>query len=94
MVNARGSRRYKAIVTNLKVQRRQPCMRCGQDIDYEADKGDPDAFQAGHIKAWETHPALREDPSNFQQEHARCNQGSGTSDGDAPAGLGTVSEDW
>ncbi|WP_067428502.1 hypothetical protein [Nocardioides jensenii] len=96
MAQARGSRRYKQIVANLKAQRLQPCMRCGMDIDYEADAqaGEPDAFNAGHKKSWATNPELREDPSNFQQEHARCNQGALTDDGDGPRGLGTVSEDW
>ena len=92
VAESRGSRRYKQIVAGLKAERRQPCARCGQKIDYDAPKWDPRGFQAGHIKSWVKHPHLREDPSNFQQEHALCNQDAG--DSDETPGIGTTSEEW
>ncbi len=91
LAKTRGSRRYKAIVANLRAARLQPCMRCGQRIDYDAAQGEPDAFNAGHIKSWHSHPELREDPANFQQEHERCNKSAGIRD--LPT-IGLTSEQW
>lgn len=93
VVTVRGSRRYKRIVAELKAQRLQPCMRCGQRINYSAPRGAPDSFSAGHIKSWRDYPELREDPANFQQEHLLCNQDAGPDD-DTKPGIGRTSEDW
>ena len=70
-------------------------MRCGQNIDYTLEPGDPsgNAFNAGHIKSWINHPELREDPANLQQEHENCNKSAHTADG-TQNGLGTTSEAW
>lgn len=87
------TRRERANADNLKAQRRQPCMRCGQRIDYNAPPGDPDSFNAGHIKSWVGHPELREDPANLQPEHENCNKAAHGRDGN-DNGLGLVSEDW
>lgn len=76
---------------NLRAARLQPCARCGQRINYDLPRDHPDAFIAGHIKAWATHPALRTDPANLQPEHARCGKSAGTSDA---RGTGTTSRDW
>jgi hypothetical protein len=77
---------------NLKAQRRQPCARCGQRIDYTLPPGMPDSFIAGHIKSWIDHPALREDPSNLQPEHERCGKSAGADDG--RASVGATSRPW
>lgn len=87
------TRRERANADNLKAQCRQPCARCGQPINYQAPDGDPDAFNAGHIKAWATHPHLREDPANLQPEHASCGKSAQTRDGH-DNGLGVTSTDW
>lgn len=95
VTTSRGTRRAKRNAAELKYAsrlRRAPCARCGQAIDYDAPKGDPNGFNAGHIKAWSTHPHLREDPSNLQPEHALCNQDAGNSD--EKPGIGLTSEDW
>jgi hypothetical protein len=95
VANARGSRRYKRIVADLKESSREArarCARCGQEIDYDAPAWDPNSFQGGHKKSWSSHPELREDPANFQAEHALCNQDAG--DSDEPPGIGITSEDW
>lgn len=85
------TRRERANADNLKAQRRQPCARCGQRIDYTLPHDDPQAFTAGHIKAWIDHPQLREDPANLQPEHARCNKSAQTSSDLAP---GATSRVW
>lgn len=95
MANARGSRRYKRIVAELKEASRlsnAPCARCGQRIDYNAPRGHPEGFNAGHIHSWNKYPHLREDPRNFQPEHALCNQDAG--DSDEKPGIGLTSEEW
>lgn len=89
---SRSTRRIRAIKTAMRQARRQPCMRCGQDIDYDAKPGEPNAFNAGHIKPWATHPELREDPANFQQEHETCNKSAGLNN-DTPA-IGMRSRQW
>lgn len=93
-VTSRRTRRIRQIIANMRAARQQPCMRCGQAIDYDALVGEPDAFNAGHIKAWATHPELREDPANYQPEHERCNKAAGTTDGRATFGLGSNSRTW
>ena len=87
------TRRERRNADNLKVQRRQPCMRCGQPIDYTLPPDDPESFMAGHIKAWATHPELRDDPGNLQPEHSRCGKAAQTTEGGTTP-LGTVSTDW
>ena len=87
------TRRERQNADNLKAQRRQPCMRCGQRIDYEAEPGHPDSFNAGHIKSWIDYPHLREDPANLQQEHENCGKSAGKLDGDATV-LGSTSRQW
>lgn len=96
VVTVRGSRRYKAIVAELKASSRRTrarCARCGQPINYDAPRGAPDSFSAGHIKSWRDHPELREDPTNFQPEHLLCNQDAGPDDVQRP-GLGLTTEEW
>lgn len=85
------TRRERLNADNLKAQRRQPCARCGQAIDYSLPHDDPQAFNAGHIKAWITHPELREDPANLQPEHAKCGKSAHESEG---PGLGLTSRQW
>jgi hypothetical protein len=85
------TRRERANADNLKAQRRQPCSRCGQRIDYTLPTDHPQAFNAGHIKAWRDYPELRDDPANLQPEHAHCGKSAHTSDSVA---LGVISRDW
>ncbi|MGZ4530742.1 MAG: HNH endonuclease [Mycobacteriaceae bacterium] len=85
------TRRERQNADNLKAARLQPCRRCGQRIDYNAAPGEPDAFNAGHIKSWHDHPELREDPANLQQEHENCNKSAGKREALAP---GVTSRQW
>ena len=91
--HGRSTRRVRRIKADLKAARRQPCMRCGQSIDYDTDDpSDPNAFNAGHIKPLSLFPELGEDPANFQQEHQRCNKAAGNRLDDP--GIGMQSEVW
>jgi hypothetical protein len=87
------TRRERLNADNLKAQRRQPCARCGQRIDYTAPPEDPDSFNAGHIKSWIDYPHLREDPTNLQPEHANCGKSAGKRDGDERV-IGVTSRRW
>jgi hypothetical protein len=93
MVTARNgrTRRERLNADNLKAQRRQPCARCGQRIDYNLPTDDLMAFNAGHIKSWHDYPHLREDPGNLQPEHAKCGKSAKKLEG---PGLGTTSRVW
>ena len=86
------TRRERANADNLKAQRRQPCARCGQAIDYTLPPDDPRAFIAGHIKNWRDYPHLREDPSNLQQEHGNCGKSAGADQGQTSVGV--TSRQW
>lgn len=90
---SRNTRRIRNIRAQYRRDRPQPCMRCGQPIDYDAAPDDPDSFNLGHIKSYERHPELREDPGNLQQEHASCNKSAGMDDGNNFQ-LGQTSRRW
>lgn len=95
MKQRRGrTRRERTNADNLKAQRRQPCMRCGQPIDYSLPHTDPMAFIAGHIKSWINNPALREDPANLQQEHAKCGKAAHDDEDGGRGRLGSTSRQW
>ena len=85
------TRRERQNADNLKAARLQPCQRCGQRINYDAQPGEPDAFNAGHIKSWRDHPELREDPSNLRPEHESCNKSAGVRE---TLQFGTTSRVW
>jgi hypothetical protein len=86
------TRRERRNADNLKAQRRQPCARCGQRIDYTLPPEHPDAFIAGHIKSWIDHPHLRDDPANLQAEHAHCGKSAGADEG--TSSVGVTSRRW
>ena len=69
-------------------------MRCGQHIDYDAPPEDPNSFNAGHIRSWRNNPALREDPANYQPEHAGCNKSAGVDDTGTTYTGGMQTEEW
>jgi hypothetical protein len=94
MVESRRTRRIRKIIDAMRRARRQPCMRCGQKIDYDALPEDPNSFNAGHIKSWRNHLELREDPANYQPEHAGCNKHAGVDDAGSEYTGGMQSEEW
>ena len=92
-VQSRRTRRIRQIIAAMREARDPLCRRCGQaTIDYDAAPGEPNAFNAGHIRPWSTHPHLREDPANYQPEHETCNKAAGNR-ADGP-GLGMLSRQW
>lgn len=94
MVESRRTRRIRKIIAGMRRDRPQPCMRCGQQIDYDAESGDPNSFNAGHIEAWALRPDLREDPGNYQQEHEGCGKSAGKRHGRDNPSQGMQSEEW
>lgn len=96
MSNAgRSGRRWRTLKDNLLVSSRsqqRPCILCGQPIDYSLTSDHPEAFSVEHIKAWSTHPELREDPSNLAPSHSRCNKSKGARQ-NVPE-LGATSREW
>jgi 5-methylcytosine-specific restriction endonuclease McrA len=71
--------------------RRRACCLCGQPIDYSLQWPDPGSFSVQHLKSWDAHPELREDPANLDAAHLGCN----TSAGKTPKpSLGGTSEAW
>jgi hypothetical protein len=94
VVTSRSTRKLQTIKARYRRERPQPCMRCGQPIDYDADPTDPNSFTLGHIKSWAHHPELREDPGNLRQEHRLCNLSAGADDGEQLNTLGLTSRQW
>jgi len=92
-IQGRRTRRIRVIIATMRARRDPLCRRCGQaTIDYDAQPGEPNAFNAGHVKPWSLYPELREDPSNYQPEHETCNKSAGNRD-ERPA-LGSTSRRW
>lgn len=91
----RSDRRYKKLKADYRTvceESNAPCWMCGQAIDYAAADDEPDAYNLDHFHPWSTHPELRTDPANFRPSHRACNIARGN--GDAPLGLGSLSEEW
>ena len=83
--------RWRKLRADQKAKR-LPCWLCGQPIDYDADKDNPDSFTVDHEKLRSTHPHLAEEPSNLRSAHARCNKTRGAS---APTPvIGVTSRNW
>ena len=94
VVNSRSTRRIQKIKVRFRRDRPQPCMRCGQPIDYDAPPNADDSFSLGHILSWANYPELREDPGNVRAEHLRCNKSAGADDGISNTSIGQSSRAW
>jgi hypothetical protein len=46
-------------------------------IDYDAEPLRPLAFEADHVRPWETHEHLRYEWNNLAPSHSRCNRQRG-----------------
>lgn len=87
----RTTHTFRRLAATLRSEQR-PCWLCGQDIDYEAERDDPDSFTVDHIHPLSTHPHLAEDYANLAAAHKRCNSARGNK---APRpGLGLRSREW
>ncbi|MDU6757684.1 hypothetical protein [Actinomyces sp.] len=90
----RADPKLKAIREKYLRARPQPCMRCGQPIDYDAHRKSPNSFHLGHKLSWADHPELRTDPGNLQQEHAGCNLSAGKTNEVDTFQIGISSRKW
>lgn len=68
------------------------CWICGQQIDYRAKPGTPDAWEGDHIKDVKRHPELAFDPGNVAPSHCSCNRSRGIKD--RANQIGKPSETW
>lgn len=89
-----STRRERANALWLKAQRLQPCARCKQPIDYNAKPGEPDAFNAGHIRSVKHFPHLRYDRANLQPEHESCNKSAQAREDMGSVDQGATSRAW
>lgn len=89
--------------TRLKAEvyaRREPCIRCGQPVNYAlpyidptTGRPDPHAKSVDHFPhPLSTHPHLAEDPANCRAAHLGCNWSAGASG--EQRGVAETSEDW
>lgn len=84
--------RWRKLKANVRA-RHEPCIRCGQAIDYTLTWPDPGSFSVDHYPyPYATHAHLAEDPANLRAAHLRCNQSAG--DGGPTPALGASSELW
>lgn len=88
----RHRRKSKAARKRLWAAQNQPCVRCGQPIDYSLPWDDLQAVTEEHIVPWSTNPDLRDDPANLGPAHASCNKSRGNRPA-APA-LGMTGQEW
>ena len=69
-----------------------PCWICGQQIDYRAEAGTPDAWEPDHVMPVAHHPEAALDPGNVRPSHCSCNRARGSA---GAAGLiGKTTRDW
>ena len=68
------------------------CGICGQPIDYDGPRNEPDSFELDHVKPRRTHPELALDPRNCRPAHVRCNRARGLRADSAP--VGEMTEEW
>lgn len=91
----RSSTRWQQLRRNLYERDRRanaPCWICGQQIDYRAPSGTPDAWEPDHVLPVATHPDLAYDPGNIRPAHCSCNRSRGSSG--AGGGIGRTTRDW
>lgn len=75
-----------------------PCGICGQaTINWQGPKNEPDSFELDHRTSRKRLKAMGRldlllDPTNAAPSHSRCNRAK--QDGNGPAPVGEMSEDW
>ena len=82
---------WRKLVANQRAKHKACCI-CHQPIDYTLTYPHEDSFSVEHIKPWSQYPELREEPSNLDSAHLRCNKAKQDKT-PAPA-LGTTSRNW
>lgn len=95
MGDPRQTRRWKRLREQLYKRDRAanaPCWICGQDIDYRAPSGTPDAWEPDHMLPVSERPDLAFDPGNVRAAHCACNRSRGSKRGEPS--LGEPSRKW
>lgn len=75
-----------------KGQEKVWCWLCGELINMDLPRKDPQSFELDHKKSIAKHPELRYDPANTAPSHKSCNRDKGA--GDPKPGLTRTSRDW
>lgn len=76
----RGGHRWRQLAAKFKAQcakRNDPCVHCGQLIDYAAAPQTSSAFEADHYRPVATHPQLALVIGNLRPSHSSCNRSRG-----------------
>lgn len=76
----RSTRAWRALVEECKRTYGWTCHLCGQPIRADVDQTHPLAYQADHVKPYQSHPHLRMALHNLRPSHRRCNRARGTRD--------------
>jgi len=87
----RSGSTWRKLSANQRAKR-LPCCICRQPIDYTLTYPNEDSFSVEHIKPWSTHPELREEPTNLDSAHLRCNKAK--QDKTTLPTLGNTSRNW
>jgi 5-methylcytosine-specific restriction endonuclease McrA len=69
------------------------CWICGQEIDYRAPAGTPDAWEPDHYLPVDDFPEFGNDITNLRPAHSSCNRARKKAD-IADKSLGSRSRDW
>lgn len=77
-IDWRSTRAWRALAEDCKLTYGWTCHLCGQPIPPHVPTRDPLAYQADHVKPYDTHPALRMALHNLRPSHRRCNRARGT----------------
>lgn len=83
--------RQQALYRDMKKNAR--CWICGQEIDYRAPAGTPDAWEPDHFFPVVDYPELANDITNLRPSHSSCNRSRKKSD-ISDKTLGAPSRDW
>ena len=78
---ARGGHRWRELAARFKAQcakHNEPCIHCGQLIDYLATPQTAGAFEADHFRPIATHPDLALQIGNLRASHSSCNRSRGS----------------
>jgi hypothetical protein len=92
----RGGHRWRQLAAKYKAQcakRNDPCIHCGQVIDYAAPPQTASAFEADHYRPVSTHPQLALMIGNLRPSHSSCNRSRGAKPM-AEASSAWVAADW
>jgi len=74
----RSTRAWRALVEDCKATYGWTCHLCGRLIPADVPTEHALAYQADHVKPYDTHPALRMALHNLRPSHRQCNRWRGS----------------